>query len=211
MFRANDGQTAIQILKVKLTVAKFKCMEQSNMLNDEVINLFLELVKMQSDVYIFSTLFYAKLCESGKCRYKNVAKWTTNRRKNVDIFQRRMILFPINDSGNRWTLAAADVAEMTITYYDSLKGDGTHHMKNILKYDRREYKSKKKKVLNKAEWVLKNVSNVPVEENGVDCGVFMCIFALCIAFQYEPVFDQTDIPYMRSCIACSLLARKLIY
>ena len=40
----------------------------------------------------------------------------------MDLFSLRLLLIPMNLNGNHWTLAAIDVPNGTITYYDSMGG-----------------------------------------------------------------------------------------
>lgn len=93
-------------------------------LNDEIINFYMELLTKRSNeqsssslssIYCFNTFFCSTLRDQG---YDKVRRWT----KKVDIFDKELLLIPINYSYH-WTLGVIDMTKKTVAVYDSLNGN----------------------------------------------------------------------------------------
>jgi sentrin-specific protease 1 len=69
----------------------------------QVIDSYLSLIATRSDndgflrVHSFKTYFYIALCSRG---FAGVSRWT----KNVDIFSKDLLFFPMNINQNHWVL-----------------------------------------------------------------------------------------------------------
>jgi Ulp1 family protease len=50
------------------------------------------------------------------------------------------------------------------------------------------------------DWKFSKFKNLPQQDNGYDCGVFVCMFARCISFNLEMKFKQSDMPNCRMLI-----------
>lgn len=72
-------------------------------------------------IHCFNTFFCTTLLESG---YAKLRRWT----KRVDIFQKDMVLIPVNSSLH-WTLAVFDFRKKQIAMYDSLGGNNMRLVK----------------------------------------------------------------------------------
>lgn len=73
--------------------------------------------------YSFSSFFFERLLvPKVGYTYKNVSRWT----KNVDIFSKKKIFFPINIANTHWTLLLIDVMVKTIFYYDSFRSEDVY-------------------------------------------------------------------------------------
>jgi hypothetical protein len=90
----------------------------------------------------------------------------------------------------------------TITYYDSMRGNGDRYMHHILHYLQDDWqRTRGYDMPNLREWTLKNEKDVPVQDNSYDCGVFVCLFATCMVLDCDMEFDQSDAPMMRMHLA----------
>ncbi|KAM4895428.1 sentrin-specific protease 2 isoform 2-T2 [Sylvia borin] len=146
-------------------------------LNDRIMNFYMSLLVERSKkqgypaVYAFNTFFYSKLSSTS---HKGVKKWT----KGVDIFEHDIILVPIH-LRTHWTLLVVDLREKTIKYFDSLGQKGDHICKTILKYLEEESRERRNIELTASEWTLHSMGTeeIPQQNNGSDCGVFVCKFA----------------------------------
>jgi hypothetical protein len=64
---------------------------------------------------------------------------------------------------------------------------------------------------NEVRWRVAIVA-VPKQENGIDCGIFMMAFSICVARDLDVFsFAQEDIPTLRRLFAVSLHERRLIF
>ena len=52
-------------------------------------------------------------------------------------------------------------------------------------------------------------ANTPQQNNGTDCGVFMCSFAECVASGQELTFRQTDVRDQREHLGVSILEGRI--
>lgn len=107
------------------------CMRAGQWLNDEVINFYLGLLQEREmangrpkapRVHFHNTFFYNKLfTDAGEYQYKSVQRWTTEKRLGYCILDCELILIPVHQDIH-WVLAAIDLVNKTVTYYDSLHG-----------------------------------------------------------------------------------------
>lgn len=65
------------------------------------------------DVHVFSSFFFEKISKIG---YSAVKRWT----KKFDLFQKDIILMPINLGNAHWVCAAINIAKKRFEYYDSM-------------------------------------------------------------------------------------------
>ncbi|KAF9761893.1 Sentrin-specific protease [Nosema granulosis] len=181
------------------TVKDIKILVRNEWLNDKIINAYFSLIERHSrDVYVFSSYFYSILVKDG---FEKVSKWT----KNLCIFDYKFILIPVHLK-NHWVFVAVDTKNHGIEYYDSLGGYNSEVVKNITRYLEMEQLSKFKYA--KTYFSYKN--KAPLQANGVDCGVFVCMFARYRAenskkFYYGSMWD------FRLKILHELLSKTIIY
>ena len=57
--------------------------------------------------------------------YKDVSRWTHSGRKNINLFQKDMVIIPVNYHNQHWTLAAIYPKTRTVAYYDSMRAAHT--------------------------------------------------------------------------------------
>lgn len=176
------------------------------LLNDEVINKYMDLITERSPdtVYAFNTFFYLALSDKG---YSHVSRWT----KKIDIFAKEKLFIPVHiDEDNHWCLVLVDFPRKVIKYYDSLGGRNFKCLKLILKYLMCEHVNKKKTEFNPGGWCLLNVRKCPKQQNLWDCGVFVCKFAEYLARDAQLNFSQKDMVKFRKQIHCEIKNQKLI-
>ncbi|XP_039930749.1 sentrin-specific protease 2 isoform X2 [Hirundo rustica] len=139
--------------------------------------------------------------------HKGVKKWT----KGVDIFEHDIILVPIH-LRTHWTLLAVDLREKTIKYFDSLGQKGDHICKTILKYLEEESREKRNIELTASEWTLHSMSTqeIPQQNNGNDCGVFVCKFADFISRDKPIIFTPEHMPYFRRKMVWEIIHQQLL-
>lgn len=208
-----------------ITGADIQTLADSNWLNDEVINNYMDMLiqrgqsKEYPSVYAFNTFFYPKLSSSG---YASVKRWT----KKVDLFQQDMVLVPLHLEVH-WALAVIDFRQKTICYYDSMNGRKINILQLMLKYLHEEKLDKKKENFDSSGWQTKLVQDIPQQRNGYDCGVFACMFAEHLARgvakdgpkknglkcnrSYPPFpFSQENMAYFRKRMIYEILTGKIL-
>ncbi|XP_023789215.1 sentrin-specific protease 2 isoform X2 [Cyanistes caeruleus] len=196
----------------KLTVTRedICTLQPLGWLNDRIMNFYMSLLVERSKkegypaVYAFNTFFYSKLSSAS---HKGVKKWT----KGVDIFEHDVILVPVH-LRTHWTLLVVDLREKTIKYFDSLGQKGDHICKTVLKYLEEESREKRNIELTASEWTLHSMGTeeIPQQNNGSDCGVFVCKFADFISRDKPIIFTPEHMPYFRRKMVWEIIHQQLL-
>ena len=61
------------------------------------------------------------------------------------------------------------------------------------------------------DWDLVNCTDIPVQQNCSDCGIFTCMYARCLAEECTMNFNQNDIPKIRHHMIFELLSKTLTF
>lgn len=136
-------------------------------------------------------------------RHKLVVRWTAN----MLTTSRVKIFIPINSGNNHWSLIVIDVDNRKLFSFDSLGYSLKKERGEMLGWVKAEHKAKRVK-FDAKKWTSQS-KTVPLQQNGYDCGVFMCMFAAFLSNDKMITFSQRDIPKMRMRIAWSILHKKL--
>jgi hypothetical protein len=98
---------------------------------------------------------------------------------------------------------------LTYRYLDSLNNYEKEYIEKLLQYIKLE--SLKNKVeFNLKDWKFGKVS-VPTQENGIDCGVFMLMFADFLTDDLPLQFDQRNVELFRKKICAALIRGSINY
>jgi len=156
--------------------------------------------------YFFNSFFYPLLSvnENGY-NFKRVAKWS----KNIDIFSLDKVLIPVHQ-GKHWCLAVINLSNKRMEYYDSMGGKNDTCVETLRKYIVDEYIAKKKESYELSDWQdYTPGSRVPQQNNGFDCGVFMCKYADYSAQNKNFTFNQSDMPFCRRRMILEILKQDI--
>ena len=140
---------------------------------------------MPSDILFLSSHFFRSLEEHGP---ESVLHWTSSKRKNVDIFTKRLIFIVINKDIH-WSLVVlvnpgrifSDQNETNsfMFHFDSLSAHNSTHISNTLY----QWLNSEANRRNEGELDVFNDLNMPVcipdaprQENSWDCGAFVCYY-----------------------------------
>ncbi|CAN6226538.1 unnamed protein product [Urochloa humidicola] len=124
---------------IEITKEKIECLRPRGWLNDEVINLYIELlkerVKREPEKFLkchfFNTFFYKKLtCGIAGYDYQSVRRWTTFKKLGYGLIECEKIFIPVHRDIH-WCLAVINMKDKTFQYLDSLGGLG-HDVLRIL-------------------------------------------------------------------------------
>ena len=146
------------------------------------------------DTFVYSTFFYSKLL-SHDCQA--VHSW----HKETDKMSKRLLIFPVHQEElAHWSLAAADVTSKQITYFDSLKNENLKCLRNLRNFLQEFCGQTYSTVLTR---------DIPMQSNSYDCGVFVCMYARCLAEKSDFNFSQQDTPTIRRHIVLELMCKTL--
>ncbi|KAM0677608.1 SUMO1 sentrin specific peptidase 1 [Binucleata daphniae] len=151
----------------KIYRSDLKVLTPNKWLNDKIINSYLKMLYCNNNkFYLLTTYFYPQLVKRG---YNSVKSWT----RNINLFAYKYIIIPVFVPGH-WMLAVVDTENYDVTVYDSLHNSRDYVANNIKQWIQNEYYKMHNKVQEFACYVPKNI---PKQQNGDDCGVFVIYFA----------------------------------
>lgn len=201
---------------ITITGEVLQCLRPRAWLNDEVINVYLELLKERENrepkkflkCHFFNTFFYKKLV-SGRTGYdyKSVRRWTTQKKLGYGLLECDKIFVPIHKEIH-WCLAVINKREGKFQYLDSLGGADKKVLRVLAKYITDEVKDKTGKDIDVTTWEQEFVTNLPNQENGFDCGMFMIKYADFYSRDIGLCFNQEHMPYFRLRTAKEILRLK---
>lgn len=201
---------------IEITGELLHCLRPGAWLNDEVINLYLELLKEREKrnpkqflkCHFFNTFFYKKLIGGGSgYDFKSVRRWTTQRKLGYCLIECDKIFVPIHKE-THWCLAVINKKDEKFQYLDSLKGGDRQVMKVLAKYIVDEVNDKTSKLVDVKSWKQEFVEDLPEQKNGHDCGVFMIKYADFYSRDVGLCFDQKHMQYFRQRTAKEILRLK---
>ncbi|CAD6218296.1 GSCOCG00011429001-RA-CDS, partial [Cotesia congregata] len=157
-------------INMRIKLEDLERLKPPQWLNDQVINYYFKILeeRKDSEIYVFDTYFYPSL-NIGIERVKN-------RTKNVDIFTKTFLFIPIH-LGNHWCLCAVNIPNVSITYYDSLKGTNDKCLQKIEGYLLQEFKMVRPTSDGPKRWKKIHAKDIALQNNAYDCGVFICYYA----------------------------------
>ncbi|KAG8751681.1 Smt3-specific protease, partial [Serendipita sp. 396] len=157
-------------------------------------------------VHIFNTFFMSKLQELGYDKAR-LNKWT----KKIDIFGKDLVLIPCNLGNSHWTCAAINFRQKRIEYYDSMGTDRPSIRQALRTYLEKEHMDKKSSPFDFDGWVDYFGEDGPQQENGYDCGVFVCQTMENLSRGVSLPFDftQKNMSYLRRRMILEITNEKL--
>ncbi|CAI5460059.1 unnamed protein product [Closterium sp. Yama58-4] len=199
------------------------CLMPGGWLNDEVINMYLELLKDRERrtqqpsskgrmpvCHFFNTFFYARLTGTGQYLYNSVRRWTTPKRLGYSLTDCDKIIVPVHQ-GVHWVLAVIVPGDKRLIFLDSLHGQDHTCLENLARYYADEVRDKTGQEVDTSGWERCFPRKIPQQMNTWDCGVFMLMFAECEAramgSHYN--FSQKDMEYFRKRIVLDLIRKHV--
>ncbi|KAG5559896.1 hypothetical protein RHGRI_003255 [Rhododendron griersonianum] len=200
---------------IEITGELLKCLRPGAWLNDEVINVYLELLKEREkrepkkflQCHFFNTFFYKKVGGRNGYDFRSVKRWTSQRKLGYCLLECDKIFVPIHKESH-WCLAVINKKDEKFQYLDSLKGIDTQVLKVLARYFVDEVKDKSGKDIDVRSWKQENVEDLPEQKNGSDCGMFMIKYADFYSRDLGLHFKQEDMPYFRQRTAKEILRLK---
>lgn len=156
-------------------------------------------------IYAFSCYFFNLLSVNGY-DYQRVRKWP--RRAGVDVFLLDKVILPLNVNNTHWILAVVNLKARQLEYFDSLGGRHPDVPDRLRRWLKEESLDKRGVELSLDGW-QDHQGSCPQQNNGIDCGVFVCRFAECAALDRPFDFSQRDIPNLRVLMTLQIVNTQL--
>ena len=192
-------------------LGSLKYLYSPNWLRDENINAYMKLLtENRHETFSFTSFFYPAFTYGGFDRVKNY-------HKKVNIWSLKKIFFPIHIV-DHWFLVMFDGT--CLQSFDPYNDPGTPIEKNYEQHDDiltnlrdtylRPLFAKYKKPWKDVQIKVSMPPEIPCQENGYDCGVFLLTFAKYLVLGKEFDFTTNDMIFMRDSIRKELEEKKII-
>ena len=207
--RNGPGAEVLSRNWMNLTRADYRTLQGKRYLNDKIIDSYIHLIQERSTaspdlptVYGLTTFFYTQLSTFGlEEGSKRTQDWIKE-----DLREKDWIFCPIHRH-DHWTLIAVEISTRTIHYLDSLVGSRNKSPAPglFLRYMEAYYR----KLGEEVQFKIRIRKDAPIQQNGVDCGVFLCQYAERMSRNGGLDFQQGDMPMARKRMTKELLNGKL--
>ena len=107
--------------------------------------------------------------------------------RRIPLFDKDLILMPININNSHWTLVAMDMVTKTISYYDSMRGNGQLYIDNALAFLQASAEARGIP-FSATEWTCDRhaAEAYPPQPNGFDCGIYVGMVADLLTSRLPP-------------------------
>lgn len=198
--------TVIEKNNLIVTKAHLRSLYGNGQLVDDIVHFYFQMIADRSTtngyprILCQDPLFFTKalLTVANPENRKDLLKWN----KKVRVFDMDLLLFPHNVNGNHWTLTVVNLKKKELVYYDSLGNEtsGQTEMNIVLDFLNMYHEEKYQSSLVPDEWKCISADAkggpVPKQNNGYDCGVFVCQYAEYISRRAPLTFTQVSDGYM---------------
>ncbi|KAK8965974.1 Ubiquitin-like-specific protease ESD4 [Platanthera guangdongensis] len=198
---------------IEISRKDLQCLMPRGWLNDEVINLYLELLKERErsepnkflKCHFFNTFFYKKLT-SGLSGYdfRTVRRWTMKNKLGYTLIERDKVFVPIHKDMH-WCLVVINIKDKSFQYLDSFGCMDIHALQILERYLMEETQDKCDKEIDTTSWKKESVNDLPLQKNGWDCGMFMIKYIDFYSRGLKLSFSQDHMPYFRKRTALEIL------
>ena len=204
----------------RLTMEELKCLRPSEWLNEGVINMYMALINARSRTeaseaglprcYAMSSYFYTKLSRGRTFDYSRVKNWL--KKADIDVVRDcDMVLVPVF-MGNHWCLAVVNIRDHKFEFYDSLGTNDAPCLPTLRMWliaEKNERHPAEEMDIESWPEVIHD-SDIPVQQNGTDCGVFTCKYAECVSADRPCAFTQYDILALRNRMKYEILTHSIL-
>lgn len=199
-----------------ITREAMRCLQPERWLNSDVINPYLCLLKLREDhnpaclpCHFFDTFFYKCLVSKGVYKFRD---WTKHLKYNILDCHR--VFVPIHHTNRRgedlhWSLAMIDLKAKNLQYFDSLHKKKPKILKYLAKYIDDEAEQRSLPSLNARKWDHFSPENVPRQEDGHNCGLFLLRFAEELSIGASLNFNIRDSDGYREEVVVRLINRRV--
>ena len=188
----------------------YKSLVGRNYLNDLVIEEYMEIIRERNRkiglprIGTTSVFFFTQFIE---LPFEEAYLFTERWNNKYDLRQCDIILCPIHRN-DHWSLVSIDTKQRIVEYYDSIIGfRKSSNAPRIMKQYIEEYYRRKGE---KQVFRIKIRNDAPIQENGVDCGIFVCQNAERIARRAYVNTRQDEMAEARKRMMVELYHRTLM-
>jgi Ulp1 family protease len=199
--RCPDEEVFSYIAEYKVTYRDARRLYPGQWLNDEIINSYIKLCKVNPAVHVFNTYFYSIIETMEKTEWDINKLHKILKKTGLDtILSKSYLVVPVNINQAHWAVVAINNIDNVIEYYESLETNSMENVCIIIE------KLLQKLGLEPYDWEL---MAAPRQNNGFDCGVFMIKIIQALASNTVFNFTSEDIKYYRKIMLLELKEGRL--
>jgi Ulp1 family protease len=210
VLRRLPNEEIVRIEDVALQQKDFARLAGGRWLNDNLLDAYLKLIAIGTNhlhprdrIRVMPSYFFTTLESIG---YDNVRSYT----RKENIFTYRYVYVPINFANKHWGLTVVDVRMGRMIYLDSVsfgrESRAASVFSKLADYFHTEHVANPRCAGTPRPIFRTRVSqSMPLQENGSDCGLFLCVAADYIAKGKNTDFSQKDMMYFRQRVHYELI------
>ena len=139
--------------------------------------------------------------------------WRKKYRLKKSFLSFEKLFIPINVDNIHWILVVVKLEEKEISYLDSLrnKSNGGKYIKHVLMFLEDEFNSMnedKDVQFEPSQWKLQNVVDNPHQKDSNSCGVYVCVYADLIPYNFFGYYTWDTVVQFRMQIAKSIILQR---
>ena len=199
-------------IRSSITREEMECLGPGKYLNDTVINFFFRCIahshrqykgSKKKILYLPPDFFQGLMREYNPLWAKE--RYFDKRVPGNDIFGLDMIIAVYNLNGIHWYLVVAYMQKKTITCYDPLNCCDSTGLLMLYGILRAMYRIKYKEDLEPWSLTYATPKECPNQDNGYDCGVFVCMYGYFLYKDWPFCFEQKHMEQCRARILMTIL------
>lgn len=203
-----DDEVVIKVGEIHLERRALICLKPQMWLNSQVIDAYMELLQIRNDhnggkFMFFSTHFYHLVAKrAGGYNFRKGLAYV----RNKNVFDMDMLVIPMNQNENHWVMVVVNIKEKRIEFYDPLQQRRTIYTEMFFmqKWFAELAALQNFKTVNIQAWGSQMMTNVPLQKDINNCGVYVCHFAEFLSRGVPLVIDQDNLEYLRNQILVDL-------
>jgi hypothetical protein len=210
VLRRLPNEEIVRIEDVALQQKDFARLASGRWFNDNLLDGYLKLIAIgtnhlhpRDQIRVMPSYFFTTLEKIG---YDNVRSYT----RKENIFTYRYVYVPVNFANKHWGLTVVDVRMGRMIYLDSVSSGRESRAASVFSkladYFHTEHVANPRCAGTSRPIFRTRVSqSMPLQENGSDCGLFLCVAADYIAKGKNTDFSQKDMRYFRQRVHYELI------
>ena len=178
-------------------------------IDDSIINAYGQLIATANPGVVILPEVVSRRLESAAMPIDTVYEQAFVDAGRRNLLNDRLVLVPVNIGGNHWTLVAMDNEARSFSFYNSLQASGRdvlERFRSFVQFTASRFPTTGKPPDVRSYRMFSRISDIPRQTNGV----FVLVYADCLARKVNMTFKPTDMPAYRKRILYELLTKKYI-
>lgn len=215
--KAGKSTTIISGFGHVITGENIKTLNDFECLDSIVISFYMKMLMKRSEkngntmpkVFAFGTEFWNEYEKQHD--YESIESLTVGN----DLFAFDIILVPVYENANHWTLAAIfiNAHSIDIMYYNSLGYENEDLLDQLIEYLRKEHLNRKGVRLN-TFFHRHNNDFEMLRENDFDCGAIICSIAEILSrngpMKFQAAFNEDDMAHFRDIMIYEICSGRML-